>query len=170
GGGGAGYDGGGGGGGSYINPSFSNLVSNPGANGSSDYATPSKGVVTVGGTSFDYTGAIVDYTILTSGLYDIVAAGAQGGAAFGDPGGYGAEVGGDIGLSAGLVLGILVGGAGGQIGGDGIIGGGGGGGSFVWIVSEQSVVPESSTWAMMLLGFTGLGWTAHRRSKQAVEI
>ena len=123
--------------------------------------------MTVGGTSFDYTGAIVDYTILTSGLYDIVAAGAQGGAAFGDPGGYGAEVGGDIGLSAGLVLGILVGGAGGQIGGDGIIGGGGGGGSFVWIVSEQSVVPESSTWAMTLLGFTGLGWTAHRRSKLA---
>jgi len=166
GGGGAGPDGGGGGGGSDIAASFFNLVTSPGANGSSNYATPSNGEVTVGGMSFNYTGAIVDETIPITGLYDIVAAGAQGGGSIGyeSTGGYGAEVGGDIELAAGTELGILVGGAG---DGSGISGAGGGGGSFVWIVSEQSAVPEPSTWAMMLLGFISLGWTAWRKAKDA---
>jgi PEP-CTERM motif len=46
-------------------------------------------------------------------------------------------------------------------------GGGGGGGSFVW---ETGAVPEPSTWAMILMGFAGLGYAAHRRSKQAIRI
>jgi hypothetical protein len=32
--------------------------------------------------------------------------------------------------------------------------------------ANPSVVPESSTWVMMILGFAGLGFTAHRSSRQ----
>jgi hypothetical protein len=59
-------------------------------------------------------------------------------------------------------LDIVVGGAGG--GSSGI--GGGGGGSFVW---EQSI-PEPSTWAMMLLGFAGLGFAGYRTSRRVASI
>jgi probable HAF family extracellular repeat protein len=31
------------------------------------------------------------------------------------------------------------------------------------------VVPESSTWAMMLIGFAGLGYAGYRQSKQKVK-
>ena len=57
---------------------------------------------------------------------------------------------------------IVVGGAGltGNFGG--IWGGGGGGGSFVYTAS--SVVPEPSTWVMMLAGFAFLGFAGYRKA------
>ncbi len=95
--------------------------------------------------TFAYSGAEVTWTVPTTGLYDIVAFGAQGGG-FNSvlPGGLGAEIGGDVALTAGTTLTILVGGKGGtgaEPGGGGgsfvvdgvtpiIIAGGGGGGSF----------------------------------------
>ena len=37
-------------------------------------------------------------------------------------------------------------------------------------ISVTSGVPEPSTWAMMILGFAGVGFTAYRRkSKQALR-
>lgn len=172
GGGGGGIFGGGGGGGSYIDGSFSNTLSSPGVNGVPGpfvNPTPSNGVVTINGSAINYTGAIVDYTIPTTGVYDIVAEGAQGGGIPHDIfgyGGYGAEVGGDVRLRAGTELGIVVG----EAGIDGALEGnsstaGGGGGSFVWIVSGPGIVPEPSTWAMTLLGFAGLGWAGWRRAR-----
>jgi PEP-CTERM motif-containing protein len=122
--------------------------------------------VTIGSATFDYTGAPVTYTITTTTSYDIVAYGAQGGGTSGGVGGYGAEIGGDFTLYAGTVLEIVVGGAGGTALDHGA---GGGGGSFVWILSTP-VVPEPSTWAMMLLGFAGLGFVGYRKSRKAVSI
>jgi hypothetical protein len=176
GGGGGGYSGGGGaddfgggGGGSYVAPSLSAVVSVEGENGNDDYVSRigNNGEVMIGSATFDYTGAPVTYTITTTASYDVIAYGAQGGGSFsGQLGGYGAEIGGDITLLAGTVLGIVVGGAGGTAVDHGA---GGGGGSFVWIVSAP-VVPEPSTWAMMLLGFGGLGFVAYRKSRKAVSI
>jgi hypothetical protein len=40
-------------------------------------------------TTFNFSGGIVDYTVLTSGTYDIIAAGAQGGSDHYSPGGNG---------------------------------------------------------------------------------
>ena len=79
---------------------------------------------------FNYIGSLVNFTVPTTGDYQILAYGAQGGAG-GFPtiiasGGLGAEIGGDFNLTFGEVLQIAVGGVGGS--GDG---GGGGGGSFV---------------------------------------
>jgi hypothetical protein len=65
-------------------------------------------------TAFNYSGAIVDYTVPTTGNYDIVAYGAQGGAGSnGNPGGNGAEIGGLFSLTAGDTLVVAVGGQGG---------------------------------------------------------
>jgi hypothetical protein len=81
---------------------------------------------------FDYTGSLVNFAIPTTGAYQILAFGAQGGnseiraGSFG-VGGLGAEIGGDFHLTAGETLQIAVGG----IGGSGSGGGGGGGGTFV---------------------------------------
>jgi hypothetical protein len=64
---------------------------------------------------FTYTGRLVTFTVPTSGTYNIVAFGAQGGdtnAPGGGAGGRGNEVGGDFSLSAGENLQIAVGGAG----------------------------------------------------------
>ena len=33
-----------------------------------------------------------------------------------------------------------------------------------------TAVPEPSTWAMMILGFAGVGFLAHRRRKQALQL
>jgi hypothetical protein len=81
---------------------------------------------------FTYTGSLVDFTVPTTGTYQILAFGAQGGngGGFGGigvgAGGLGAEIGGDFILTAGEVLQIAVGGVGSRNDG-----GGGGGGSFV---------------------------------------
>ena len=84
-------------------------------------------------TSFGFAGGIVDYTVLTSGTYDVVAAGAQGGSDHYSPGGMGAILGGDIFLTSGTVLKIAVGGQGGTGSCCNIspVDAGGGGGSFV---------------------------------------
>jgi hypothetical protein len=36
----------------------------------------------------------------------------------------------------------------------------------VFTISEVRAVPEPSTWAMMLLGFAGVGFVAHRRKSK----
>jgi hypothetical protein len=126
------------------------------------------GLVEIGSVTFNYSGAPISYVIPASGDYWIEALGAQGGSgtAFG---GYGALAAGEFALSVGTRLEIVVGGAGSGVffGVTNASGGGGGGGSFVW---ETGAVPEPSTWAMILMGFAGLGYAAHRRSKQAIRI
>ena len=44
--------------------------------------SPSNGYVIVGLTVFNYTGAVVEYTIPTTGFYYVAAVGAQGGPGF----------------------------------------------------------------------------------------
>ncbi len=81
--------------------------------------------------TFGYTGGIVSYTVPTTGLYDIVAYGAEGGFGpiiFSSPG-LGAEVGGDVTLTQGEILSIAVGGSGSES--IHAYAGSGGGGSFV---------------------------------------
>ncbi len=96
-----------------------------------------------GTTTITYSGTIVDYTIATSGIYDILATGANGGTGCNtggnncvSPGGQGAVIGGVFDLNAGTILNILVGQAGTS---SGLYSGGGGGGSFV--VSATSTTP-----------------------------
>ncbi|MDA8248082.1 MAG: Hint domain-containing protein [Rhodospirillales bacterium] len=81
-------------------------------------------------TTVIYSGQRKTFTVATTGTYDIVADGAQGGNAGGNAGGDGAQVGGDFVLTAGTTLDIVVGGQGGAPTGAGG-GGGGGGGTFV---------------------------------------
>jgi hypothetical protein len=91
--------------------------------------------------TYGYSGSIETVTISVSGVYDITAYGAEGGASGNDhAGGFGAAIGGDIYLAAGTQLELAVGGAGlpgaapssdGTGGAAGYGGGGGGGGSFV---------------------------------------
>jgi hypothetical protein len=80
---------------------------------------------------FDYTGSLVNFTVPTTGTYQILAFGAQGGTVtlldMVGTGGRGAEIGGDFSLTTGEMLQIAVGGSGGRVG----LTGGGGGGSFV---------------------------------------
>jgi hypothetical protein len=76
---------------------------------------------------FTYTGGFQTYTAPSTGLYDILAFGAQGGNSGLSAGGRGAEAGGNLMLTASEVLQIAVGG----VGGYDIHSGGGGGGSFV---------------------------------------
>ena len=83
---------------------------------------------------FEYIGSLVTFAVPTTGVYQILAFGAQGGnGSFPlgqiSVGGRGAEIGGDFSLTASEVLQIAVGGAG--MSGSFGIGGGGGGGSFV---------------------------------------
>ncbi|MFL5298463.1 MAG: hypothetical protein ACJ798_18960 [Phenylobacterium sp.] len=86
-------------------------------------------------TTFNYTGAINAWIAPTTGVYQIMAWGAQGGS-YGDSvspvtaGGHGAEVGGDVFLTAGATLLIVVGGT--PTRGGGNIGDGGGGGTWVF--------------------------------------
>jgi hypothetical protein len=77
--------------------------------------------------TFDFTGAVQHFTVVTSGLYDIQADGAQGGGSFRTSGGAGAEVGGEVFLTAGETLNIIAGGQGASgTFGEGYGGGGGG--------------------------------------------
>jgi hypothetical protein len=163
-GGGGGGFGGGGGGGSYVDPAFTNVVSHAGANGNPASRAPSSGSVDINSTVFSYTGSIVDYIVPATGDYDIVAYGAQGGGYTDVPvvlGGNGAEIGGDVNLLKGTELAILVG-QGGGVPGSSYLPGGGGGGSFVW-ETGVTVIPEPSTWAMMLIGFASLGYAGLRK-------
>ena len=109
-GGGGGYSGGGGGG-SYLNPALRDTIETPNFNGVAGISA-SNGYVIVGLTVFNYTGAVVEYTIPTTGFYYVAAVGAQGGPAFAVNAGYGAGVGGSVLLDAGTELDIVVGGAG----------------------------------------------------------
>lgn len=81
-------------------------------------------------TTITYSGGIVKYVVPVTGLYDIIAYGAQGGLGGVDSGGIGAEIGGDFMLTAGEVLSIAVGGRG-RVNVSGPLAGGGGGGSFL---------------------------------------
>jgi hypothetical protein len=74
-------------------------------------------------TTFDFTGAVQTFDVLTTGIYDITAAGGQGGF-----GGGGAVIGGDVKLTAGETVIILVGEGDTPTSGAGA---GGGGGTFV---------------------------------------
>ena len=70
-------------------------------------------------------------------------------------------------LNAGTTLDIVVGGAG--MTGDfydptgGPWSGGGGGGTFVY---TDTAAPEPATWAMMLIGFAGLGFSGYRQTRK----
>ena len=86
-----------------------------------------------------YTGGFQTYTAPTTGVYDILAFGAQGGSG----GGLRAEIGGSLMLTAGEVLDIAVRGQGGRFN----IGSGGGGGSFV--------VAHTTTAALVIAGGGG---------------
>ena len=84
-------------------------------------------------TTFNATGAVQTYIVTTSGFYDILSLGAQGGSG-GDIailGGKGAKVEGLIYLAAGSTLSVVVGDRGGNGDHSPTLGGGGGGGSFV---------------------------------------
>jgi PEP-CTERM motif len=154
-GGGGGSTGGGGGGGSYVNSALGDVLETLDVNAGNGY-------VLVGTTYFGYTGSVEEYTIPKSAFYFVAAIGAQGGSgnAGAEAGGDGAAVGGEVYLTQGTDLDIVVGGAGTSIAFDG----GGGGGSFVWdpVAIPVQPVPEPSTWAMMLLGFAGLGYAGWR--------
>ncbi len=171
GGGGGGGFGGGGGGGSYLNPVMRDTIETPDFNGVAG-PSPSNGYVIVGLTVFNYTGTVVEYTIPTTGFYYVAAVGAQGGPALGTGGGgYGAGVGGSVLLDAGTELDIVVGGAG-TTSFINLLNAGGGGGSFVWdpTAVPPQPVPEPSTWAMMLIGFAGLGFAGYRASRKSAEV
>ena len=75
------------------------------------------------------TQGIQEWTVPTTGIYQIEVTGAQGGSNPnpGNNGGYGAKMIGDFNLTAGQVIQVLVG----QVGGDSTTYYGGGGGSFV---------------------------------------
>ncbi|MGA3187994.1 MAG: hypothetical protein ABSF22_12865 [Bryobacteraceae bacterium] len=78
-------------------------------------------------TEISYNGVGVQtFNVLTTGTYDIVAYGAQGGTSTSlpNPGGLGAEIGGIFNLTAGEILDIYVGGEG--VSNSGAAGGGGG--------------------------------------------
>ena len=88
--------------------------------------------------NFNYTGSIVDWTVPSTGIYDITAYGAQGGVLSGfTSGGKGAQISGSFTLTEGEVLSILVGGLGQSGGGQNM---GGGGGSFVVNSSTNPLV------------------------------
>ena len=117
-------------------------------------------------------------------VYGFLAAnGATSITSFGEryaPGGFGGGGGYNGGGGGGFS-----GGGGGSVGQDEFLGGGGGGGGSYLapaftdsvllsgvnhgngFVTIDPVVPEPSTWAMMLAGFAGLGWLARLRARRA---
>ena len=48
-----------------------------------------------------------------------------------------------------------------------VAGGGGGGGGATYVY--EVTAPESSTWAMMLIGFAGLGYAGRRASRKTAR-
>ena len=114
-----------------------------------------------------YTGTIVDYTVAVSGDYALRTVGADGGSILAAAtyfGGGGAEAAGDINLNAGTVLAVVVGGVGGAL----VNGVGGGGGTFIYEVS--SAIPEAPAWALMLMGFAGLGLVGRRATRKGAAV
>ncbi len=111
------------------------------------------GSATAGTTVFNSsTPGLVSFTVVSSGVYDILAGGAQGGSAYAATaippntagiGGKGGIEGGDLTLAAGETLSILIGGTGGTPTGQAQVGasGGGGGGSFVVAVAGSNDTP-----------------------------
>ena len=88
-------------------------------------------------TPFVYTGTIQQFDAPSTGLYDIVVAGAQGGSDGLSGGGLGAEVSGAVELSQAAVLNIVVGGQGPNVVGFAT---GGGGGSFIYVAGATHPV------------------------------
>lgn len=43
-------------------------------------------------------------------------------------------------------------------------------GQFFYTDPVASAVPETSTWAMLIIGFAGVGFVAHRRRRQTMEL
>ena len=130
----------------------------------------SNGYVIVGLTVFNYTGAVVEYTIPTTGFYYVAAVGAQGGSEFGG-GGDGAGVGGSVLLDAGTELDIVVGGAGKITLSTCLTAAAAAAVSYgIPRRFPCQPVPEPSTWAMMLLGFAGLGYAGWRARRQTVLV
>ena len=78
--------------------------------------------------TFNYTGSVQSFLVPTTGLYTLVAAGAQGGNSSGALGGLGARVSGQLELTSGETLFVAVGGR----GGPNVVVGGGGGGTFIY--------------------------------------
>ncbi|HEY1934156.1 MAG TPA: PEP-CTERM sorting domain-containing protein [Acetobacteraceae bacterium] len=108
-------------------------------------------VASAGPVTFDYTGAVVDYTVPATGLYQIVAAGAQGGAdGNGVSGGNGAVISGKFSLTAGDELVIAVGGQGGNGQAFRSYAGAGGGGSFA--------VDQTTSTKLVIAGGGGGGY------------
>lgn len=103
--------------------------------------------------AFNAIGAIQTYTITTTGTYDLLAAGAQGGAFNANQGGRGATVSGNVFLTAGTALGVIVGGVGGD--GSGANGTGGGGGSFVFIDVNANGIPDAADTLLLAAGGGG---------------
>ena len=99
-------------------------------------------------TVFAYDRKVDSFTVPTTGIYDIVTYGAQGGSgALGGTGGLGAEVGANVYLTAGEVLGVVVGGRGsdaqlGIFGEPGGGGGGGGGDSLIFLSSYSGIYEQ----------------------------
>ncbi len=143
GGGGGGFGGAGGGGGSYVDPLATEVTQSADVHSGNGQVSinPANLSIPVNPNSkaFTYDGAVIQYdTITTTGTYDIVAAGAQGGYSpvYAEAGGLAASSGGDIFLQAGAVLEIVIGGAGGSE--TARFGAGGGGGSFVIEINNGS--------------------------------
>jgi hypothetical protein len=105
--------------------------------------------------TYSYDGTIDSYIVATTGIYDVYAAGAQGGGNLNSAGGLGATVEGDVLLNAGDTLRIAVGGAG--IDGFSYTGGwasSGGGGSFVF----YGAVPSAANAFAVAGGGGGAGY------------
>ncbi len=113
--------------------------------------------------TFGYTSGFQTYTVPTTGLYSILAFGAQGGNPGGNiadlsgyTGGLGAAISGDFALTSGEVLQVAVGGTGGSSPTPGG-GGGGGGGSFVVAPGNMPLVVAGGGGGAAYSDYSGLG-------------
>jgi PEP-CTERM motif len=147
-----------------------------GQGGSEEFAGGGGGGAGVNTGPTGYGGDGVGTGAGLGGVFPVGAAGSR----YGGRGGFGGGGGGCLGSTSG-------GGGGGGFsgGGGGVESGGGGGGSYLSSLFTDQVlnagvnrgdgsisvdllrtVPEPSTWAMMLMGFAGLGWLAHMRKRK----
>jgi hypothetical protein len=191
--GGSGYDGGGGGG-SFVFHGEEVLAVAGGAGGAA-VGDGGPGLAGTGGGTGGNSGGTGGVGGTGGGAGDRTASGGAGvtagSAGYGGNGGFGAGSGGKFpdggaGNPAGGPGGFG-GGGGGGLGGGGGSGFSGGGGSYLSKLFTDPVltrggasrggngsisvdllkaVPEPSTWAMMLMGFAGLGWLAHMRRRK----